>query len=242
MVAVATLLTVLVNLTVDLIPLGGITTAKVSDIYFTFFTPAGITFAIWGVIYAGLTAYAIYFLRFKSESAEKLEKTFWWYVFASLANVIWLICWHYQQVGLSTVFMGALLVSLIMIYLEVNKPTKLPQRFAWMVRVPVSIYLGWISVATIANIASALVQVSWLGFGLSAETWSAILIGVATGLGLAMTKFRKDFFFVGVLVWALIGIGANFYTSSPMVFGAVIVALFALLAQVTFTAIGRFFN
>ncbi|MBL8015235.1 MAG: tryptophan-rich sensory protein [Candidatus Doudnabacteria bacterium] len=224
-----TVITVFLNVLVNLIPLNAITTAEVSDKYFTYFTPAGLTFAIWGVIYLGLLAYAVYHLRNPREVDSWLGKAFWWYLLASAANILWLVSWHYEQLGLSVLCIAVLLVSLIMIYLKLEVSVyKASAKTRWMVHIPISIYLGWVSVATIAAISAALTQVSWTGFGVGPEVWSGIMIGVATALALKVLYFLTDYAFVLVVVWAVLGIGANFYTSAPLVLGAVIVSLFSL--------------
>lgn len=235
-----TVITVFLNVLVNLIPLNAITTAEVSDKYFTYFTPAGLTFAIWGVIYLGLLAYAVYHLRNPREVDSWLGKAFWWYLLASAANILWLVSWHYEQLGLSVLCIAVLLVSLIMIYLKLEVSVyKASAKTRWMVHIPISIYLGWVSVATIAAISAALTQVSWTGLGVGPEVWSAIMLGVATALGVKVMLLRRDYAFVLVLVWAVIGIGANFYTVAPTVLGAVVVSLFALVSVSATTLYNR---
>lgn len=235
-----TVITVFLNVLVNLIPLNAITTAEVSDKYFTYFTPAGLTFAIWGVIYLGLLAYAVYHLRNPKEVDSWLGKAFWWYLLASAANILWLVSWHYEQLGLSVLCIAVLLVSLIMIYLKLEVSVyKASAKTRWMVHIPISIYLGWVSVATIAAISAALTQVSWTGLGVGPEVWSAIMLGVATALGVKVMLLRRDYAFVLVLVWAVIGIGANFYAVAPTVLGAVVVSLFALVSVSATTLYNR---
>ena len=75
-----------------------------------------------------------------------------------------------------------------------------------MVKTAFSIYLGWISVATIANFAALLVDLNWNGFGIPGATWTVIMLAVATLLSVAMIWFRKDWAYTLVMIWAFIAI------------------------------------
>jgi hypothetical protein len=221
----STVLTIIVNALANVLPFNGQTTEVISDKYFNYFTPAGITFAIWGVIYIGWIAFTAYFWLARSAAARaRLERAVPWFLISSVANSSWLVLWHYEQLGLSVLVMLVILGSLIKTYLELNsvsrgsKKTKtsehLPMAFSWLARLPVSIYLGWISVATIANIAAALTQG---GFTQNGESWGVIMILVAVVLSLVMLIRHSDVPFVLVVIWAALGIGLNFIASSYLV-------------------------
>jgi len=219
LVSLIVLATIFVNYLSNALPINGQNTVVISDRYFTFFTPAGFTFAIWGVIYVGLITYAIYhWLNLKNKKQEWLEKAVPWFVLANVANMLWLITWHYEQLGLSVLVMLVILGSLIKTYLLVNdKKVPNTQAIKLMVQTPISIYLGWISVATIANIASTLTQAKFSGFGIDPQLWSVALIAVATLLGITMLARRGDVAYVAVLIWATYGISRNFVEKSPLV-------------------------
>lgn len=223
------LLTIAVNAAAEALPFNNISTAAISDKYLTLFTPAGYVFAIWGVIYIGWLAYAIYpFLNSKQDYKWMLP-AFPYFIISSLANMAWLVLWHYEQLGVSVVVMLILLVSLIQMYrkLEIGiYPASLKTKL--MVHVPISVYLGWISVATIANIAAFLVQIEWTGLGIPAATWTVIMLAIATLLGVVMVVLRKDIAFVGVLFWAFIGINVARNGSEPAISSAIFVCLLLL--------------
>ena len=229
--------TILMNYLSNALPINGKTPGELSDLYPNFFVPAGFTFAIWGVIYLFLIGFAIYQSRglfSKSvEAPQAVEDIGWWFVLSCLFNIAWLFAWHYEIVPLSVVIMVCLLASLIQIYLRLGigkkSYTGIP---LFLVRVPFSIYLGWISVATIANTTALLVKLGWSGF--EGEYLVAIaMIVVATLLGVTMLFRRKDIPYVLVLIWAFFGIySANKQSTfdvSQQVMVATLIAMAALV-------------
>ncbi len=209
LVPIATLATLLVNLLSGMGKINDTTPQALSDSYPVLFVPAGYVFAIWGVIYVGMILYTIYQFRHRDE--EDLNSTRELYVVASLANISWIFLWHYRHPLWSVLAMVILLISLITIYLKLGIGVKKVNRArSWMVQTPFSIYLGWISVATIANITVALYVLKWSGFGISSESWSAIMIMVAMVLALLMLIKKKDTGYAIVIIWAVLGINIKF--------------------------------
>lgn len=213
----ALLVTLVVNGLANALPLNGKTTAALSDQFKVFFVPAGYVFAIWGVIYIGWIAFAIYQALPAQRHNPRLQRVGWLFVLASLANAVWLFAWHYEQFPLSVVVMLSLLGLLIAMYrrLDVNRARA---SFAekWCVDVPLSIYLGWISVATIANIADLLYYWQWDGWGIAPEMWAVIMLVVASVLALLMALTRSDVAFLAVIVWAFAGIAVK-QSATPIV-------------------------
>jgi len=208
---IAVILTIVVNSLANILPINGKTTAALSDNIENLFVPAGITFAIWGVIYLLLIIFAIYQARdfFKKEKIGMpyLTKITPFFLLASAANIIWIFLWHYEQVGLSLIAMIILLVSLIAIYLKLNiGKEKASLKEKMFIHLPFSVYLGWITVATIANTTAFLVTIGWDGFGISDVTWTIIILCVATLLTLLVLIKRKDIAYSLVIIWALLGI------------------------------------
>lgn len=211
----AVALTLVINVLADALPINGLGTGEISDSFKVFFVPSGYVFSIWGLIYLGLIAFAIFQALPSQRENERMQKTFGWFLLASLANCAWIFLWHYQLFGLTLVAMILLLVSLIMTYtgLGVGK-SKVSALETWMVRVPFSIYLGWISVATIANVSDVLYFVGWQGWGIAPQVWSAVMLAVATVLAALMAFTRRDSAYLLVLVWAFIGIALKFPTET----------------------------
>jgi hypothetical protein len=200
-----------VNGLANALPINGLQTGQVSDSYPNLFAPAGVTFAIWGLIYTLLGFYTLYQLGLfrdekggtvSNEAEDRIRVVF---TLSSLCNTAWVFAWHYQLIPLSLILISGILICLIRINLSLAGST-MTGREKFFVRLPFSIYFGWITVATIANATTFLVDLGWSGFGLSEYTWTVIilltgmLIGVATMLRIRNTAYGL------VLIWAYGGI------------------------------------
>lgn len=197
----------LLNYLATALPLNGISTGDISDAIPSLFTPAGFVFAIWGIIYLGLIVFTIYQALPAQKNNPRLEKIGYWFFLSNLLNGIWILFWHYGQVALSVLVMLGLLYSLLMVYTH-SKIGLISSRSleVWTIDIPFGIYLGWISVATIANISSLGVVSGWNGFGLSPVFWTIFVILVGVLLAFAMIVRRKEIAYPLVLVWAYYGI------------------------------------
>jgi len=196
-----------VNILASALPLNGQNTGEISDRFQVYFVPAGYVFAIWGIIYIGWIAFAIYQARAAQKESPRLRGLGYLFALSGVFNAAWLFCWHYNQFGLSVLVMLALLGLLLASYLKLNVG-RMPVSNAekWSVDIPFSVYLGWIKVATVANVTDYLYLINWTGFGLAPQAWAVIMIGIASVLGLLMTLIRRDSGYVFVLVWSFAGI------------------------------------
>jgi benzodiazapine receptor len=240
----AFLFTVLVNgLAGSTTILGGKNTAQISDANPTLITPAGYVFSIWGVIYILLGIFVV-FQALPSEKEKAYQKRIGWlFVLSSLLNIAWLFLWQFEYLSLSIVLMFLLLATLISIYLRLNigKSTA-PLREKLAVHAPFSVYLGWITIASIANVTVTLVSVNWDGFGISPETWAALVIIIALLITLLVIATRKDIAYGLVIIWALVGIAAKQSENQNIVMiteiSAIIVAI-ALAAVILLASLKR---
>lgn len=190
--------------------IGGQNTAQVSDKYANLFAPAGITFTIWGVIYLAL---AIFLLRifgvYKSKKKQlndvKLAEVTKLFIATSVLNVAWLFSWQYEIFLLSVVLMFGLLAVLIRIHAMLYGE-KLSQSESIAITLPFSLYFGWITVASIANVTTWLASVNWNGYGLTEVSWMVIILIVGAGVALAQTARHPDWVYLAVIVWAYAGI------------------------------------
>jgi len=205
-----TLLTIALNGLANTLPFNGQGTGEISDRFSILFVPDGYVFSIWGLIYIGLIMFTVFQALNSQRDNSLIEAITPAYWIANIANVVWLFLWHWEYFPLTLLAMLTILGSLIALYLQFGK-TKSPltSSEAWLVKVPFSIYLGWISVATIANFSQVLFFAGWNGFGLSSVIWTVIMISVATLLGILMLLREKDYAYAGVLVWAFIGIASK---------------------------------
>lgn len=204
------LLMIVVNILANAIPINGQTTGEVSNSYPNLFAPAGITFAIWGLIYLLLAAFTLYLLGFFQDDSDfvktdLLNKIGIVFSISSVANAAWIFSWHYHRIPLSMVLMLVILDCLIFInYLIKNE--KLTTREKFFIGLPFSVYFGWITVATIANATTLLVSIGWDGFGISEPTWAVIIIIVGMLIGAVTIIKNKDIAYGLVMLWAYAGI------------------------------------
>lgn len=216
-VILAVLATIVVNALANTLPLNGLSTGEISDRFDVYFVPAGYVFSIWGLIYIGLVAYATFQALPANKDLNSLRDIGWLFVLSCVANVAWLFLWHYEQFTWTIFAMLALLVLLILIYerLWTVRGTVSRGHF-WCVQLPFSIYLGWITVATIANATSLLDFLGWGGWGISEATWAVVMLVVATMIGSTVVLKRRDSAYGLVLVWAFAGIGVK-HTGTALV-------------------------
>lgn len=189
--------------------LTGRTIGEISAKYDTLFTPAGYAFSIWGLIYIGLIAFAIFqwVALLRKSDTDVIDQTGGWFLVANLANISWLFLWLNEALGWSLVAMLLLLVSLLALTFRLKLETwdaPLPIiAFVWW---PWAIYLGWIVVATSANVAALLTYLGWGGSPLSPQVWTMIVIGVAVIIYLLLIQTRNLRESAMVGIWALIAI------------------------------------
>jgi hypothetical protein len=238
-----------VNALANILPINHVTTGQVSDSYKNLFAPAGITFVIWGLIYLLLLGYVLYqlglFQNSKSTVSKKsLKKIGVVFTISSFANATWILAWQYFMIGLSMILMITILICLIVITKEIKK-SELSFRDNIFIRLPFSVYFGWITVATIANATALLVSLGWNGFGLSEPTWTVIIIVVGLIIGITTMLKNKDIAYGLVIIWAYIGIlikhvsSTGFNGKYPSVIATVIISIILLLISQIFLIISK---
>jgi len=203
--------TVVVNALAVILPINNITTGELSDLYPNLFVPTGLTFSIWGLIYVLLGIFVVYQLipsvRRDAQKVDFVQRIGPLFFISCLANIGWIYAWHYEIVPLSVILMLILFGSLLATYLRLNigksEATKAEKYF---VHLPFSVYLGWITIATIANVTALLVDLNWGTFGLGEQFWAVAVIIVGIAIALSVLFTRKDIFYCLVVDWALLGI------------------------------------
>lgn len=189
---------VVMNYLANALPLNGKTTGELSDAYPNLFVPAGITFSIWGIIYILLVTFCV--IQFTTSHQAVITRMGWLFGLSCIFNALWIVAWHYERLPMSLILMLGLLVSLIWINFFIRD---LPAGF---IKAAFGIYLGWICIATIANVTALLVNYGWGGLGITEETWTIIMIAVGALL-VSITIWRLDNPFIGLsVVWAFAGI------------------------------------
>lgn len=194
-----------------MLPVNGMNTGQIADLYPSLFTPAGFTFSIWSVIYLLLIGFVLGQFKIKNENYFK-ELALWFWL-SCFANVSWIVVWQYLFTGASVVAMLVLLFSLTRIFLLVQQSKMKNSIEQIFIKLPFVVYLAWICVATIANISALLVSLNWSGGFLSHEYWTIVMISVAALLGLFIAYKFKEPAFLLVLIWAFFGIYSKWTTT-----------------------------
>ena len=200
------LLVIITNALANILPINGKTTGEISNQINVLITPAGYAFSIWSLIYLLIGIWIIrQFVGDRGDSAVYTQ-TSTWFILSSLFNISWILVWHYELFALSVVVMLLYLVSLIMLYRKLTEAGA-----SFLEKSPFSINLGWISVATIVNIAYVLKVNGWDGFGLTDETWTVVMLIIGAVLAVVFRVREGDFLYPLVFVWAYIAIGVKNY-------------------------------
>ena len=209
LVVITFILMVVVNALANILPINGIGTGSVSDSYPNLFAPAGITFAIWGLIYLLLALYTVFQLgrskKNRNMSDSLMNKVGVVFSISSIANTLWIFSWHYRIISLSMVLMFFIFVCLAIIVNTIRKESMSTKEKVF-VKLPFSIYFGWITVAMIANATTLLVSVGWNGFGLSQAVWAVAIIAIGAIIGIITILRNKDYPYGLVILWAYAGI------------------------------------
>ena len=225
--------TITINLLANVLPINGLNTGQISDRFQVYFVPAGYAFAIWGLIYIGLIAYTVYQALPAQRVNPRLQVTGWWVVLGGLANSMWIFLWHYEQFVGSLAAMLVLLASLIAVYQRLRiGGTKVTKAEQWLVRIPFSIYLGWITVATIANVTDVLDFLKWNAFGIAAQTWFLVILVTVLVISTLMSLSRRDVAYILVILWGLVGIGYKFSTEPFIWIASLTTALLVGFVQI----------
>ena len=207
---ISAVVTIAFNVLAAALPLNDQNTGAISDSFKVLFVPAGYVFSIWGVIYLFWLAFAIYQILPAQRQNPRLKGIGYWFAFSGLFNCLWLVFWHYSIFPLTVVVMLALLATLIVVYLRLRVGlVKVSAAERWCADVPFSVYLGWISVATIANVTDLLWYWGWRGAPASAEFWAILLLVAGVAIGWLMALTRRDAGYLAVFVWAFAGIAVK---------------------------------
>jgi len=226
----ALVVVLLMNFLSNALPLNDMTQQQLSAENPVLITPAPYVFSIWGLIYLGLIAFVVYqaLPNFRENPAVKAVGIL--FVVSSLFNVLWLFFWHYQYVGWSLIIMLLFLATLVVIYFRLGAVTTEKNIYdRVLVKFPFSLYLAWISAATIVNFNTWLYNIGWLGTGAGGVFFTILMIIIAALLALAVFYLRQDYIFAAVFVWALVGIGVRHGADLPFLTVVAWIAAAAIL-------------
>jgi hypothetical protein len=206
---------------------------EISDRYNNLFTPAGYAFAIWGLIYLFLFVFVGYqwFVWLKKRDDEYINATGIWFIISNIANGTWIIAWTNDWIGLSLFLIMLLLVSLVILMFRLRLEIwDAPVRIIAFIWWPICIYLGWIIVATLANLAAYSVSLNSAGSFALQEGWVVVMIIFAATAYALLIYFRNMREAAIVGVWALVAIAVNHWQEAKTVaYAALIASAFLLI-------------
>lgn len=220
----------------------GMTQKQVSDAYPTLITPSPSTFSIWGVIYLFLLIALVLMIIQQKEKRtadliDAISLPFW---IASLANIVWIVTFSFEQIGLSTLLIATLVIALAIINSRIKTPIEFGEKIS---AVAFGLYNGWLIIATVVNVAAFLVQVKWDRFGLAESTWALIILGVALIITILIQLRLRNAALTLPLAWAYFGIWQVHRASgtylgqykSIAITAMVLACLYVLISVIVFT-------
>ena len=227
---IAFALVILLNVLSNALPINGQTMPEISAKYPSLFTPAGFTFSIWGVIYLLLLVFVVFQALPSQRNNQRIADVSLLFKINCVANAVWIVVWHYDLLALSVLVMLLILGTLIMIYRSLLKSindARMIEHAA--LYLPFSLYTGWITLATIANLSAWQIASGWDDVGLSATQWTLLKLALAGAIGATVVLRLRDAAFVLVVAWAAYGISVK-QAATPAVSGAALtLCLFALM-------------
>jgi hypothetical protein len=235
--SVAMLAMLVVNVLANVLPINGMNTGEISDRYPSMFTPAGITFSIWSIIYLALIGFLVHAWRNKRDT--RIQTLLPWFIATCVFNVSWILVWHFLLPVISVIIMMALLITLAIIFLKIRSFEFVDWRENIFISFPFTIYFAWICVATIANVSALLVFVQWKGGILTPEIWTVCMMASAAFLALRVGLDFRTPAFIPVIMWALFGIYLRWHAANGMIPVAAIVMEVVLFGGLIYYAVRK---
>lgn len=215
----AVLGSIAINTLSNVFPLNGVSVGELSNTLFASvqIIPANYAFAIWGLVYIGLITFGIYQLQPTQRENPRLHHSGYLLAIACLSQCAWIYLFLSRLFPLSNLAMLGILIPLIVLYqrLEIGRE-RVSRQERGFIHLPISIYLGWISVATIVNVAIGLYSLNWDGWGIAPSVWTVVMMTIASVIAAAISVQRHDTAYVLVIVWALVAIAIR-QANTPLI-------------------------
>lgn len=233
----ATVMVVAVNAAANIIPINGMNTGELSDLYPTGFTPPGYVFSIWSIIYLGLLTFGIAAWRGSPSVRTRIAAIETPYLINALGNAAWIFVWHYRLIAASVAVMLVILATLIVIFSRLQRLSAPTITEFLCVDGVFAIYFGWITSATLINIAALFFDLSWYPFGLSMDQWALATVCAAACIYVWVGTMTRSAVYCAVFVWAAVGI----YHGEPNVTDPVRIAALSGAVAVSACLLWAFF-
>lgn len=233
----AFLLVMVSNTAANAVPLNGQMTKEISDRFQVYVTPEGYVFAIWGLIYVLLGAFTTWQALPRNREDATLRRLGYLPALSGVLNATWIVLFQYNQFVAAWAVIVAFLGTLIAIHLRLwEHRDAMHGTPYWTVRAPWSVYIGWLTVATIANTAQMLSSVGFTGFGIDPVLIATVVLAVGIAIAATFVLRYRDVAYALVIVWAYVGVAVKEadvpLVAGTAIAGAVIMGLLAVASLV----------
>ncbi len=210
----------------------------------TLIAPATPAFSVWSVIYLGLIVHAVWQALPGQATAERQRRLGYWVAASLVLNGLWILSIQFDLLPLSVPIIVVLLAVLIQTFLQAVQYRPTSALDAAFTDVPIGLYLGWVCVATAANITAWLAASGFTGFGLAPELWAVVVIAAATAAGIALAlagrgRISPALTLAWGLGWVAVGRLAGEPASTVTGVAAIVAAVVVLGVTVAVRVSGR---
>lgn len=219
------------------------------DEYEKLLGPAGISFAIWGLIFLFLGVFVLYQARdlFKSK-AEQLDMPYVFQVNGAFmvsiaAASAWYVFWAERAIYLSFFSMMSMLISILFAYFKLNiNRTARPLREHFTITIPWSLYAGWVTAAVLVSLTTVMIEIGFASVGITEPFWTIFILLVALATYSFFLLKRNDYIYASVGIWVLLGVIIERLSSATLYPNIVIVATLGIIILVAEMIYFRFIN
>lgn len=230
LVIVATLGTIAFNGLAATGYVNGVSPAVISALHPTVITPAGYAFTIWSLIYIGMIAFSIYQILPAKVTQFRSVRTL--YILSCLLNCAWIYFWHREALGICLGLITALLFSLFLIMWQFRG--KSPAREALFTKAPFGLYAGWVTAATLVNLA---IYLSASGVNWSDRSWNifgSACFALAAAAAVIVRYKLRHFLYPLAVAWAVTAIAVKQSGNTMIAVAAAICVIVCLILAVSF--------
>ena len=150
--------------------------------------------------------FAIFAARVPAGRAARVRGIEPAYLVSCLANATWIFMWHYGRILESLLLMLVLLGSLLTVYVRLRSAPASSATERICVDMPFSLYFGWITTATLANLAAWFFDLGVYPFAVPMDDWAILTVVTATAVYTAVGVRTRDAIYTAVFAWASLGI------------------------------------
>lgn len=216
----------------DIFAVNGMAVGEVSDAFFgdVLIIPAGFAFSIWGLIYFGILALAVAQAWPGHGDNPHFEEARIPLIANMICNFGWIVFWQSLVFPVATAILVLQFATAVWLYYAMGIPSRPAfSKVETWIRPAMSLYLGWLTVATVVGVAVLLNYWEWGAFGLSMGAWVSIMLVIVAAVGFALTLWWDDPVYTLALVWGLIGVALRPDQAGVVMVTAVVAVLFLAL-------------